>query len=246
MTLKEAIYLRESIRNYQENSLDDQDYLPIETYLQALNLPRGLHFALAKDVPRAFNQFKKSYGFFKGVQDAIVVYGKKNDPLLLEKSGYFGFEVSLHLITIGIDHCFVGGTYDQKSIHLDLPNDQEIYYLFSIGKRKEKELIRGEFIRKILKRHQRPTSYFIETSDSLPSWIEEGLAAMVYSPSATNRQGIILTYKNNELRIYNKKPGAYDLVDLGIAKRLFEIATGKGTFEDGDHALFQINEEDEV
>ncbi|MGD9910225.1 MAG: nitroreductase, partial [Candidatus Izemoplasmatales bacterium] len=60
--------------------------------------------------------------------------------------------------------------------------------------------------------------------------------------SATNRQGILLSYTNHELRIENHKPGAYDLVDLGIAKRLFEIATQKGTFEDGDHALFQITE----
>lgn len=240
MNLKEAIYIRESIRNYQERSLQEADYQMIENYLFQLPLPKGLHFSLMKNAEGAFNKLSKSYGFFKGVSDAIVVYGKSKDKLMLEKSGYFGYEVSLYLVTQGIDNCFVGGTYDKLSVEVTMNDDEEIFYLFSIGRRKEKELLRGELMRKVLRRHHRESSYFIDTSEEYPGWINEGLNAMTVSPSATNRQGIILSYKNNELRIVNKKPGAYDLVDLGIAKRLFEIATEKGKFEDGDDALFQI------
>ena len=246
MTLKEAIEIRESIRNYQEQSLNDRDYQQIEIYLSTLNLPAKLHFQLVKNVGPVFDSFKKSYGFFKGVSDAIVVYGKKSDLLVQEKSGYFGLQLSLYLVSIGIDNCFVGGTYDKMAIKMTMDPEDDILYVFAIGKRQAKELLRGEIVRKLLRRHHRNESYFIETNDVLPDWVWEGLHAMTLSPSATNRQGIILKYQNNQLSIYNKIKGPYDIVDLGIAKRLFEIATMKGKFEDGDHAVFQINESDEM
>ncbi len=243
MTLKEAIKFRESIRTYKEEPLNIQDYKKVVDYCNSISSGNDVHFQVVKNDASIFSKFRKSYGLFKNVNHYIVCTGNKHNPYRDELSGYLGIKLSLYLTSNGIGNCFIGGTYDQKAISYQNYTDDEVIYVMSIGYPKAKEQFVGELVRKMLRRHHRAENYFMITKEVTPDWIMEGLTALTFSPSAKNRQGIKLRYQDGQLYIDNVVLGVYDMVDLGIAKALFEIATDKGKFDQGDHALFHLRKE---
>ncbi len=57
------------------------------------------------------------------------------------------------------------------------------------------------------------------------------MAAVKLAPSAVNRQNPTLHYRNGTITMSVDLGARFDLVDLGIAMKHFEIGVGKGKFE---------------
>ncbi len=71
----------------------------------------------------------------------------------------------------------------------------------------------------------------------MPQWVQEGMNAVLLAPSAKNTQKVMFKYENNILSAQIADDYSMDLIDLGIAKKHFEIEAG-GKFELGNGGIF--------
>jgi len=77
-------------------------------------------------------------------------------------------------------------------------------------------------------------------SDSpLPQWVQNGMKAVLLAPSAKNTQKAMFKYENNTLSVQIANDYSMDMIDLGIAKKHFEIGA-KGKFEFGNGGIFYL------
>ncbi len=234
--MKQAIQNRTSKRNYTVEKLTENTLNQIHAILTEINSASGLTFELVLDQPSAFSSFKKSYGLFKNVKSFIVLKGLKTDSHLREKVGYHGETLVLKLTELGLGTCWVGGTFDSKDISIS-PNE-ELVCVITVGYIHDKPTFTETTLRKLIHRKVKPISERL-TSDvtPIPEWVIEGMEAVLLAPSAVNSQKPVFKYENGILTASVPDTYRLDLVDLGIAKRHFDIAAC-GHFDMGQHGRF--------
>ena len=93
MTLQEAIMLRHSVRRYIHKPLSAEIVETLRTKIEECNVEGGLHIQLVTNETRAFTGLF-SYGKFSGVENYIVMVGRKADDLD-ERVGYYGEQLVL-------------------------------------------------------------------------------------------------------------------------------------------------------
>lgn len=227
MDYKEAIDKRISRRTYTDTKISIANVKIMKDKITELNLKSDLSILYIEDASSVFNSFKKSYGLFKGVRSIIVMKGLKNDSNLKEKVGYFGELVVLEATTLGLGTCWVGGTYDRKSEILKVSDTEEVVCVITIGNVPQSKSLKEKFIFNMTHRKTKDIDKFYESNEQVDDWFIEGIKAVQKAPSAVNSQKVKFECMTG--RISAKVPDTYtlDLVDLGIAKLHFEIATGR-------------------
>ena len=217
MEIEELIKNRHSVRRYKDIKLKDSDITKINEYIKEIN-QNDLSFELVTN-QNIFKNLILGYGFIKGCNNYIIMGGKDNE-LLEEKVGYFGEELVLKLLDLGIQSCFVGGTYKKKKVKNELKDGYRNVLVLAIGY--------GENNGKLAK-----TKTFddISISKDVPDWYKKGIELVLLAPSAVNQKKWEFEFiAPNQVRI--KSFGIhFPKVDLGIAKYHFEIGAGKDNFK---------------
>ena len=77
MTIQEAIEARHSVRAYKEQPLTEEIVRVLEEQIAILNDEGQLHIQLILNEPKAFQGTLAKYGKFRGVNNYIVMAGKK-------------------------------------------------------------------------------------------------------------------------------------------------------------------------
>ena len=72
------------------------------------------------------------FGRFKNVNNYIALIGKKCDNLD-EKIGYFGEKLVLKAQSLGLNTCWVGGTYSKKNSRYKIEKDEKLICVIAIG-----------------------------------------------------------------------------------------------------------------
>ena len=234
--MKQAIQMRTSKRNYALEPMSQTTQNQITALIQELNSETGMNFEFVADQPSAFSSFKKSYGLFKNVKSFVVLKGAKSDPHLREKVGYFGEVLVLKLTALNLGTCWVGGTFDAKSIKIG--SDEELVCVVTVGNINEKPTVTENVLRKLIHRKVKPISERL-TSDvtPIPNWVLNGMEAVLLAPSAINSQKPVFAYTGGVVTASVADTYKLDLVDLGIAKCHFDIAA-QGQFEFGQNGRF--------
>lgn len=234
----DAIENRISRRTFDKLSFSKEEINQINSYIETLNKESSLTMEFLEDGSEAFSSFKKSYGLFNNVKSLILMKGDIKDKNLKEKIGYYGEELVLHLTNLSIGTCWVGGTFDKNKLKIE--NTEELICVIVIGKVKA-ETIKEKMIRKAMSNKRKSIKErLISDTETIPKWLTEGLKAVTLAPSARNSQKVMFEYKNSI--VFAKVPNDYefDLVDLGIAKKHFELAAN-GKFEFGNNKQFILN-----
>lgn len=217
MEIEELIKNRHSVRRYKDIKLKDSDITKINEYIKEIN-QNDLSFELVTN-QNIFKNLILGYGFIKNCNNYIIMGGKDNE-LLEEKVGYFGEELVLKLLDLGIHSCFVGGTYKKKKVKNELKDGYRNVLVLAIGY--------GENNGKLAK-----TKTFddISISKDVPDWYKKGIELVLLAPSALNQKKWEFEFiAPNQVRI--KSFGIhFPKVDLGIAKYHFEIGAGKDNFK---------------
>lgn len=217
MNIEELIKNRHSVRRYKDIPLKESDIAKINNYIKEIN-QNDLSFELVTN-ENIFKNLILGYGFIKNCNNYIILGGKDNE-LLEEKVGYFGEELVLKLLDLGIHSCFVGGTYKKKKVKNELKDGYKNVLVLAIGY--------GENNGKLAK-----TKTFDEISISkdVPDWYKKGIELVLFAPSAINQKKWEFEFvKPNGVKI--KSFGKhFPKVDLGIAKYHFEIGAGKDNFK---------------
>lgn len=232
MDYLKAIEQRVSTRSYLETVIEKEKISLLINEIEEGNQKYGLSISFLEDGSSAFNSFGKSYGMFKGVRSLIVMKGPKNDIHLKEKLGYVGEKVILRATSLGLATCWVGGSFERENPIFSVSEGEEFVCVITVGIAADKKSLIGSLVNKI-KRTKDIEAFY--TADSVvPDWFVTGITAVQKAPSAKNSQKVHFTYNDGIVRAGVPDSYRFDLIDLGIAKLHFELATG-GSFSFGNN-----------
>lgn len=231
-----AIEQRKSRRSYLGTPIEQGKLTIMQSLIEKYNKEANLSMRIVKDGSAAFNGFQKSYGIFTGIKTLIALIGKKDDIHLKEKIGYYGEHLVLAATKLNLGTCWVGGTFDHESNIFTTLQDELFVMVITIGN-VAKETLKEKLVHYIGARKTKALNEFYIADCPAPQWFINGIEAVQKAPSAMNRQPVKFEYKAGEIRALVEESYRFDLIDLGIAKAHFSIATG-GRFELGNHGKY--------
>ncbi|MCR4939272.1 MAG: hypothetical protein K5930_04070 [Treponemataceae bacterium] len=216
MTIKEAIRERHSVRQYQDTPIKTEAKERLEALVKECNEESGLNIQLICDDPDCFNTFLAHYGRFRNAKNYIALVGKKSIEKLDEKCGYYGQKLVLEAQMLGLNTCWVAGTYGKGKCKADIKAGEKIVCVISLGygvnagnphKSKSEEKLCDV------------------SPENRPDWFKEGLEAAMLAPTAINQQKFTVSLEGEE-PVITAKNGPLTQLDLGIVKYNFEAASG--------------------
>lgn len=228
MTLQEAIMLRHSVRRYVHKPLSAEIVETLRKKIEECNTEGGLHIQLVTNETRAFTGLF-SYGKFSGVENYIVMVGRKADDLD-ERVGYYGEQLVLLAQTLGLNTCWAGLSYRRVDEAYSVGDDEKLTCMIALGygatQGVSHKIKKAEEVSNIC-------------NDS-PEWFRNGVEAALLAPTAINQQKFSFTLLPIEEgagvkpKVIAKRGFSmvgYTQMDLGIARLHFEIGAGKENFD---------------
>ena len=232
MILSDAVFTRTSQRSFLPRPLSPAQRQQLSKAVSQCNRRAGLNLRLICDRSEPFSSFSKGAVSIKGVRDYLLFAGPSGDPDLEEKCGYYGEEIILTAEAMGLSTCWVGGTYDRKRCLPLLEQGEELVCVAAIG------AAANGAARKNSSPHRAPEE-LADGLENAPEWFRAGIRSVQYAPSAMNRQGYRFTCREDGTvcaRLCGAE--AFALVDLGIAKRHFELGAHGGEWTLGNGGVF--------
>lgn len=232
MTLLEAVSVRASLRDYLPEPLPLPRQAQLRKAVSQCNHRSGLHIQLLCGQEGAFAG-SRSMGQLGGVRNYLAFAGPAGDPNLEEKCGYYGEELILTAVSMGLGTCWVGGNCDRERCPCQLKEGEELVCAAAVGLPTEKGLA-GRPPRAL-----RPLEELAPGAEGAPDWFRAGAEAVRRAPSAMNRQGYRFTWSGGTAQVRLVGSGSFALVDLGIAKYHFELGAHGGVWSWGDGGQFR-------
>lgn len=154
------------------------------------------------------------------VNNYIVLAGA-DAPELDEKLGYCGADLILYAQTLGLNTWWVGGMFNGKGALKNLSNKEvRVNGVIAIGYGRTQGVP-----------HKSKTAAEIsEYNGDAPQWFVDGVDALLYAPTALNKQPYVVKGEGNKVSI-SAGDGHFSGIDLGIGKYHFEVGAGRENFE---------------
>lgn len=216
MTLREAIKNRHSVRKYIDRPISAECREELEKCIQECNEESGLHLQVIYDEPGCFDTLFTKYGMFENVVNYIALVGSKAEKDVEERAGYQGQKIVLRAQQLGLNTCWVGGTFSRGKCSARILPGEKLLCVIAIGyganqgnphKSKPVEKLCGV-----------PRS-------EMPVWFRNGVVGAMMAPTAMNQQKFFITLEDNEAVITAGR-GFMAAIDLGIVQCNFEAASG--------------------
>lgn len=226
MTIQEAIEARHSVRRYIHKALTEDIIAKLQAKIDECNRSGGLNIQLVVNETQAFSGVM-AYGKFSGVENYLVMVGKK-DATLDERIGYYGEELVLLAQQLGLNTCWAGLSYRKVKDAYVVREDEKLACMIALGYGENQGV-----------NHKSRTIEEVSNGyDTAPEWFKKGVAAALLAPTAINQQKFYFEYQSAEGgKVHRVKASrrfsivGYAQMDLGIAKLHFEIGAGKDNFE---------------
>lgn len=216
MDIKEAVRARHSVRKYRDIPVSEDLVDSLNGLIRQCNEESGLHIQLILDDPECFNTLLAHYGWFKNVRNYIAIAGPRTLPDLEEKGGYFGQKIVIAAQQMGLNTCWVAGTYKKGKCHADLADDEKIICVIAIGY--------GE--NEGTKHKSKPLAKLCSVKEEdMPGWFRNGVKAAMMAPTAMNQQKFRISLDGEEA-VITSAGGPMTRIDLGIVKYNFEAVSG--------------------
>ncbi len=216
MEIRDAIQERHSVRSYKDLPMEEEAKRALNALIAQANEESGLNIQLVCDDPECFDTFLAHYGKFSNAKNYIALVGKKSLKNLDERCGYYGQKLVLEAQMLGLNTCWVGGTYGKGKCKADTEAGEKIVCVIAIGY--------GET--EGVKHKSKPVEKLCNVvRDDMPTWFKNGMVAAMLAPTALNQQKFFVSLDGDEVTITTKR-GPFTGVDLGIVKYNFEAASG--------------------
>lgn len=219
MTIQEAIKERHMVRRYTDKAIPTDIVELINARIAENNKKYNLDLALVVGNSDGIGSMAKLL-LSKTVNNYIVLAGTDTHNLD-EKLGYCGADLILYAQTLGLNTWWVGGMYNGKGALKNLGNkDVRINGVIAIGYGRTQGVA-----------HKSKTAAEIsEYNGNAPQWFVDGVNALLYAPTALNKQPFVVKGNGNKVSI-SAGNGHFSGIDLGIGKYHFEVGAGKENFE---------------
>lgn len=220
MELLEAVAKRHSVRSYTDQKIEGEILEALQNEIAICNKESGLSIQLVTNEPEAFSCMLAQRGGFKGVNNYLVLAGEKSDDLN-EKCGYYGEKMVLKSQMLGLNTCWVAGTYSKKKAKRNIKKGEKLVCVIAIGY--------GEAQGKPHKNTL--IDFLFRLRGDMPSWFMEGMQSAMLAPTAMNKQKFRFTMLDGN-KVKAEATGRFcSGIDLGIVKLHFEIGAGNAEFE---------------
>lgn len=225
MTLLEAIDARHSVRRYISRPLEREVVDCLRAKIDECNSKGNLHIQLVLNEKKGFSGML-AYGSFSGVENYIVMAGRRADDLD-ERVGYYGEQIVLLAQQLGLGTCWAGLSYRKVKGVYALDSEEKVACMISLGYPDDAG-----------RKHKcKSVEDVSNASVSTPGWFEQGVRAALKAPTAVNQQKFYIEYAGVKdgrhcvcaRRLFSMV--GYTSMDLGIVKLHFEIGAGKDNFE---------------
>lgn len=237
MTLIDAAAVRASCRKFLTRPLSSAQREQLEKAVEQCVRRSGLRVRLICGEPEVFDAFPKSRSRIQGAGSYLLMAGPAGDGDLEEKCGYYGEELVLTAVSMGLGTCWVGGTYDRERCLRRLEADEDLVCVIAVGHPAPGAAKRSRALRS--------AEELAPGAGDAPEWFHSGVAAVCGAPSAMNRQGYCFSFRRDGLaRVRLSGAGSFALADLGIAKRHFELGAHGGEWTWGDGGAFRKSREE--
>ena len=216
MDIREAIKTRHSVRQYKPEPISETHKEQLEEVIRACNEESGLNMQLILDDPECFDTLLGHYGKFENAVNYVAVVGPKLLPNLEETGGYYGQKVVLKAQMMGLNTCWVAGTYGRGKCKAARDQDEMLICVIAIGYGQNEGT----------KHKSKPVSRLcsVPVAD-MPVWFKNGVKAAMMAPTAMNQQKFSISLQNGE-PVITAGIGPLTKVDLGIVKYNFEAVSG--------------------
>lgn len=225
MTLLEAIDARHSVRRYISRPLEREAVDCLRAKIDECNSKGNLHIQLVLNERKGFSGML-AYGSFSGVENYIVMAGRRADDLD-ERVGYYGEQIVLLAQQLGLGTCWAGLSYRKVKGAYALDSEEKVACMISLGYPDDAG-----------RKHKcKSVEDVSNASVSTPEWFEQGVRAALKAPTAVNQQKFYIEYagvKDGRHCVCARRLFSvvgYTSMDLGIVKLHFEIGAGKDNFE---------------
>lgn len=225
-----AIAVRISRRTYLDTKIAPQALTALQEKIAGVNADSGLNITWLSDGAQALAG-GKSYGMFRGVRALLVLKGGKNLPHLREKVGYYGEILVLEATALGLGTCWVGGTFDPKS--LAVPDGEELVCVVPVGNVSKDATFKEKLMRGVVTRKSKTIEQLLQADVPVSGELRRAMELVQRAPTARNLQKATFALKNGDITAHVPEDYHLDLVDLGICKLHFECGLG-GRFEWGN------------
>lgn len=225
MTLLEAIDARHSVRRYISRPLEREVVDCLRAKIDECNSKGNLHIQLVLNEKKGFSGML-AYGSFSGVENYIVMAGRRADDLD-ERVGYYGEQIVLLAQQLGLGTCWAGLSYRKVKGAYALDSEEKVACMISLGYPDDAG-----------RKHKCKSVEDVSNAGvSTPEWFEQGVRAALKAPTAVNQQKFYIEYAGvkdgrhcvRARRLFSMV--GYTSMDLGIVKLHFEIGAGKDNFE---------------
>lgn len=218
MDIREAIEARHSVRRYIDRPIEAETAETLQKEIERINEESGLHIQLVLNEPMAFSGLIAHYGRFRNCKNYFVLSGPKDAA---EKVGYYGEKLVLFCQTIGLNTCWVAGTYSKGKVPAEIPKGEKMHIVIAVGY--------GETQGKA--RRSKPMESLCKADGEMPGWFKSAMRAAMLAPTAVNQQKFLFTLKEKDVVEAKSFFGPCSKIDLGIVKYHFEIGSGGHPFK---------------
>ena len=216
MDLREAIKSRHSVRKYKDIPIPEELVAKLNMLIDACNAESGLHIQLITEDPECFDTLFAHYGMFSNANNYLALVGPKSLPRLEELCGYYGQQIVIAAQMMGLNTCWVAGTYSRGKCKADQESGEKIVCVIAIGY--------GET--QGVKHKSKPLSKICNVPESeMPVWFKNGVKAAMMAPTAMNQQKFMITLDGDKAVITAGR-GPMTKIDLGIVRYNFEAVSG--------------------
>lgn len=219
MTIKEAIKERHMVRQYTDKAIPTDIVELLNARIDENNKKYDLHLTLVVGNSDGISSMAKIL-LSKTVNNYIILAGA-DTPELDEKLGYCGADLILYAQTLGLNTWWVGGMFNGKGALKNLSDKEaRVNGVIAIGYGKTQGVP-----------HKSKTAAEIsEYNGDEPQWFIDGVNALLYAPTALNKQPYTVKGNGNTVSI-SAGDGHFSGIDCGIGKYHFEVGAGKENFE---------------
>lgn len=221
MDYKKLSSIRHSVRHYEDKQIPEVLVNKIQEKVNQINIMSNL------DIQVVLNEKEAMAGFeprLTGANNYLSFVGKKDDPKLEEKVGYYGEELVLFLTNLGLGTLWVAGSMKADKVIYKAKDDETLVLIIAFGYGSDNGVAHAS----------KTLNELSNINDNSPEWFIDGIKEVSLAPSAMNRQNFYFTYIDENKVLVDalpNNPPRWAKVDRGIAIYHFEIGSGKKVIE---------------
>lgn len=214
MTIQEAIQNRHSVRSYQNRAIEAEAAAALREEIERCNQEGGLSIQLITGDGDVFTGLMAHFGGFRGASNYIALVGPSGGGQE-EKLGFYGERIALRAQQLGLNTCWVAGTFKRGRCRARIGQGQALACVLALGYGTTQGV----------PHRSKDMAQLCKVDGEMPDWFRKGMEAAMLAPTALNRQSFLITLKGDEVG-FEAKPGKLGMLDLGIVK--YHFLTGAG------------------